>query len=407
MTEQATIVRARAPTAGSRSIRVGILTGSVTASGGGVAECVHAVGSALVAARGCEVAIFSLDTGEPLDRAGSCGIHLARPSGPGSFGYSTGLVPAMLAADLDVLHVHGLWMYMSVAAMRWSARTGRPYVVSPHGMLDPWAVRNSAWKKRIAAALYERRHLAHAGCLHALCDAELRAIRTFGLRNSVCVIPNGVDAAGPGTARLPEWRRRLPRDARILLYLGRLHPKKGAHDLIAAWHDAAADRTTPGGEWHLVIAGPGPVDYVDGLRRQIGSLAMGDSVHLIGPQYGADKAASFAAAHAFVLPSVSEGQPMAVLEAWSHALPVLLTPDCNLPEGFDAGAAIRIDAGREGIGAGLCRLFAMTQRERESMGLNGRALAQSRFNWNRTAEQIETVYRWLLTGGPRPTSVRP
>lgn len=385
---------------GRRPIRVGMLAGSVTRSGGGVAESVLAVAGALGAIDGFEVELFSLDLGEPAIEAGSAPPHLFRPAGPSGFGYAPGLLPALAHADLDVLHVHGIWMYMSVAARRWQARSGKRYVVSPHGMLDPWAIRNSGWKKMVAGMLYERGNLRSADCLHALCEAELSSIRDLGLRNAVCVVPNGVaPAAAPGTTPSPDWRAGLPAEARILLYLGRLHPKKGVHDLIAAW-TATRKHHSPGlAPWHLVVAGGGAADYLAELDR----LAEGAAdIHFVGPRYDAEKSATFHSADAFVLPSLSEGQPMAVLEAWAHGLPCLLTPDCNLPEGFAARAAIRITPDRKGISDGLAKLFAMTPRARREMGKAGERLTRTRFSWPMTARSLAGVYRWLAGRASRP-----
>ena len=101
-----------------------------------------------------------------------------------------GIGAAVEASNADILHVHGIWMYPSVVALRWS-REARPYLVSPHGLLKPRALRNSRWKKRIAALLYENEHLRHAACLHALNAAEAEAFRAYGLKNPICVIPNG------------------------------------------------------------------------------------------------------------------------------------------------------------------------------------------------------------------------
>src|SRR5947208_8295710 len=108
-------------------------------------------------------------------------------------GYSSQLVAALITAELDILSTHGLWKYCSVASNAWHRRTGRPYIVHPHGMLERWALQNSKWKKRIAALLYEDRHLRGAACLRALSEAEAQSIRAYGLRNPVCIIPNGVD----------------------------------------------------------------------------------------------------------------------------------------------------------------------------------------------------------------------
>ena len=112
--------------------------------------------------------------------------------GTPAFGYAPQLAEGLERSNADILHIHGLWMYPSVAAIRWSNKR-KPYIVSPHGMLDPWALRNSQWKKRISAIVYEARHLRGAACLHALNLAEAKAIRDFGLENPICVIPNGVN----------------------------------------------------------------------------------------------------------------------------------------------------------------------------------------------------------------------
>src|SRR5690606_41292197 len=106
---------------------------------------------------------------------GDIRLRLFAARGRTEFGYAPGLVDGLEARDIDLLHVHGLWMYLSVAARRWAQRSGRPYVVSPHGMLDPWALRNARWKKRLAGLLYENAHLRNATCLHALCEAEKEA----------------------------------------------------------------------------------------------------------------------------------------------------------------------------------------------------------------------------------------
>jgi poly(glycerol-phosphate) alpha-glucosyltransferase len=139
--------------------------------------------------------------------------------GPRAFGYAPGLLKTLQLKEPDLVHVHGLWMYPSLAVVRWSRRS-KPYVVSPHGMLDSWALKNSGWKKQVAAAVYENRHLHGAACLHALNQEEAKAIRAYGLRNPICVIPNGID--------LPErWEEPAERETHTLLYLGRLHTKKG------------------------------------------------------------------------------------------------------------------------------------------------------------------------------------
>ena len=112
---------------------------------------------------------------------------------PRQLGYSMGLAKALKYAEQSILHQHGLWQLFSGDIRAWGKRTGRPVIISPHGMLDPWAIRNSAWKKRIAMALYERRNLKSAACIHALNTSEAESIRALGFTNPIAVIPNGVE----------------------------------------------------------------------------------------------------------------------------------------------------------------------------------------------------------------------
>src|SRR5712671_3870245 len=121
--------------------------------------------------------------------------------GPRQFGYAPGLKQTLLEQGGDIIHTHGLWMYQSVATRDWHRKTGRPYLISPHGMLDPWAVKNSAWKKKLALLFYEREHLENAACLRALCEAEAGAMRAFGLKNPICIIPNGIDVPEIGNQK--------------------------------------------------------------------------------------------------------------------------------------------------------------------------------------------------------------
>ena len=110
-------------------------------------------------------------------------------------------------------------------------------------------------------------------------------------------------------------------------------------------------------------------------------------------------------ADAFILPSLSEGLPMSVLEAWSYRLPVVMTPECNLSEGFATNAAIRIETAVESIAEGLETLFSMSESDLHAMGAKGRALVEERFTWQTIAAQMREVYDWMLGGGTPPGSL--
>ena len=386
-------------------MKIGLLTAHASRRAAGVWVSVAHLGKAL-AACGLDVEIFGLAD----HRSGTAGagwdgppLRLHDVIGAEAFGYAPRLARSLDAQRLALLHANGLWMYPSLASFRWSRGARQPYVVAPHGMLDPWAVSHAAWKKRLVGWWFENAHLAGASCLHALTAAEARAIRACGLANPICVVPNGVDQ--PSDIRLgpPAWADPAGQDRKILLFLGRLHPKKGLENLLGAWRDVRAAASAR--DWVLVIAGWGEEEYQQRLRHIADAHAFGDSLRFVGPQFGHDKAASLACADAFVLPSLSEGLPVAVLEAWSYGLPVLMTDACNLPEGFAAGAALPIGTDRAGIGAGLRRLFALPEAARREMGARGRTLVRERFSWASIAAQMAAVYQWVLGGGPPPSCV--
>jgi poly(glycerol-phosphate) alpha-glucosyltransferase len=417
-------------------IRSANLTGSVSRSAGGLFESVRRLMQSLQAS-GIEVCVFGsedLYTAEDIPAWAPVPVAAYRPYGPRQFGYSPHYLASLIEYSPDLIHTHGLWGFSSIATNQYHRTRGVPYLISPHGMLDPWAVQNSRWKKALAHLFYEHAHLLEASCLRALCEAEARAIRQFGLKNPIAIIPNGIDLpeiADPSAAATSfrfEGRK-------TLLFLGRLHPKKGLMNLLRAW--AQATRPPEGGsqpsaEWLLLIAGWDQGGHENDLKRLCDELGLpwqdvrgrqgaegaeesdkpgpdfrlsvpeNFSVSFLGPTFGEKKAALYRGCDAFILPSLSEGLPMAVLEAWAHGKPVLITPECNLPDGFAADAAIRIRTDVESITQGLRELFRSSPATLRDLGDNGRRLVSAKFSWPILGREMAGLYQWLLTRGDPP-----
>ena len=385
-------------------MKLAMLTPSISRRAGGLRDCVLNLARSLEEKHDVRVDVLSVeDEFAAADRPlwDPLSVHLARPK-LATFRYAPELSQSLSAADPDLVHTHGLWTYLSIATLRWSERGMKPYVVSPHGMLDPWALRNSQWKKRIASFLFERRHLKGAACLHAINRPEAVAMRNFGLKNPICVIPNGVEIPD-STSKLqpPEWGNEFEPDRKVLLYLGRLHPKKGLPTLLRSWREAISKN----GDWILVIAGWDQAGHRSELEQLVAQLGISDSVKFVGPLFGAQRDAAYQSANAFVLPSLSEGQPLAVLEAWSHALPVIMTRECNLGEGFEMGAAVRMEPTiASGIDA-LETLFSLGDAALREMGMCGKRLVASSFSWPRIAAEMFSVYQWVMGAGATPSSL--
>jgi glycosyltransferase involved in cell wall biosynthesis len=352
--------------------------------------------------------------------------------GPKSFCYTPSMIAGLNADNPEIIHCHGLWQYQSFAVNRWRKSSGKPYIVTPHGMLDPWAIRNSNWKKRLASIAYQDTHLRSAAVLHALCRQEFESIRSLNKKFQVCIIPNGInlveDLDVNNKQRLTECGKKT------LLFLGRLHPKKGLINALKAWSLVLAESKPHLGNfpWRFVIAGWNQGDHMVNLKHlcdvlglkynDISSLKLTldsvlnpscigakqiehASVVFTGPVFGKEKDLLLRRSDAFILPSVSEGLPMSVLEAWAYNLPVLITDQCNLLEGFDKNAAIRIGTDVSGIAEGMRKIVQLRDSELSLIGKNGRELVKSKFAWPQIAIQMREVYNWVLGGGAKPDSL--
>jgi poly(glycerol-phosphate) alpha-glucosyltransferase len=386
-------------------MRIGQLLTSLSHRNGGVSALARGLARSL-REHGAAVEVFGVEDGQgglALHDWLPLRPHLSRRAGPAALAHAPGQVAELLAARLDVLHTHGLWTSQSLRSLAWARSTGRPYLVSTHGMLDAWALRRAAGAKRVARWLFEDRHLRNAACLHALCASEADAIRSQGYRGAVCEIPPAVELPPADAPEPPRWATSLEAGSAVLLYLGRLHPKKGLAGLIGLWAEARRASPGPCERWVLVVAGWDQLDHRGELEALARARGVERSVRFVGPAFGAERAATYRAAQAFVLPSLSEGVPLTVLEAWSHGLPVLMTDACHLPEGFAEGAALRL---RSADSHGLLSMLGASDAERAGIGARGRRLVERRFTWAVVAAQFLAVYAWLAGGGPRPETVR-
>lgn len=378
-------------------MRIAFIAGRLSRRASGVKVAVEQLSGALVDL-GHEVHVFGIadDAWANGDSAAWAGapVSVLRAYGLAAFGYTPGLEAAVRAFAPDIVHTHGLWMYGSLVAGR-LARAGLADVISPHGMLDPWALKQSRLKKRMLRAAFEGHHLARARAVHALNAEEAEAVHTYGIQAPVAVLPNGVELAPERSGmRAPPWAQTLPEGAKTLLFFGRLHPKKNLTSLINAW---AKVQQAP---WHLVIAGPDQAKHRAALEMLVAKRGLASTVHLVGPQYGPDKDGAYAAADAFILPSYSEGLPMAVLEAWSWRLPVLMSQQCNLPAGFEAGAAVDTGTEPDTIAYALSELIQMDDSRLAAIGSTGRSLVEQHYSWHRVAEGFSRLYAWCKDASP-------
>ena len=363
---------------------------------------------------GPDVAIWSND--DPAEAAEIRQIEDLGPQslvtfpviGPLRYSYSPALERAAAseaAGEFSLLHAHTVWPLCTRAAMHWRAKFQRPTLISLHGELDPVMLKQrSPLKKSLMSRLYVRKNLTLASCIHAGGPNEVAAIRDFGLRNSIAVIPNGVspdwlDTEG-NAARFRE-RYSLPADKRILLYMSRVTPKKGIPLLL----EAISQSPRAMDDWLLLIAGPDEFGHVKELRALAGQLGVEQHLRFIGPVFEQDRRDALEAAEVFVLPTHGEGNPMAVVEAAGVGLPVLTTQaaPCEYLAQHDCGwwtkvevSAIR-DALQDALQSSKARLV--------EMGARGIEHVRCHLLWPTIAEQTVQLYQWLLGRSGRPDFV--
>jgi glycosyltransferase involved in cell wall biosynthesis len=299
------------------------------------------------------------------------------------------------ARDVDLIHSHGLWVMPNVYPA-WAARRAHvPYVASPRGTLGAIPLTYSPRIKKTFWWLLQGTAVRQAACLHATSEQEYREIRAFGLKQPVTIIPNGID--------IPAARAPGPRNVarRRLLYLGRIHPKKGIEALLNAW--AGLERRFP--DWELRLVGVGPEPYMASLKALGGKLGL-ERADFAGPRYGAEKASEYANADLFILPSLNENFGMTVAEALAESVPVVTTTGTPWRGVEDQGCGWWVAPDAVGIETALSHALAANVDHLAEMGRRGRDWMSRDFAWKRIAQEMAEVYRWIVHGGSVPATVR-
>ena len=296
---------------------------------------------------------------------------------------------ARCMAQADVIHGHGFYVYPNWVVGGLARHYGKPLVYHPHGMFDPWILRRSRWKKRPVHFLFETRNMRECRLWRALTNKEADQIRGLGFKAPIVVAPNGVRlqdydvVPSPGASPqllLPE----RVRNKRCLVFMARLHPKKGLSLLLPVWSKLAEQCK----DWELVIAGPDEGGYLATVKQLIQELGLASSTTLTGTVTGGAKLELLRRADLFILPSFSEGLPVTVLEAMACRVPVIATHESNIPELETEGGGWLCHAGVVPVQETLSRALSASETERKSRGQTARTLVERRYTWPAIAATI-------------------
>lgn len=386
----------------TRSMRVLHVIPAVAPRYGGPSTAIWPMTSALRDVCGLDVEIATTDADGPRGRLaatdlpkGTGTVHLFRREKGENLKYSRTLSQWLRnhTVDYDVIQVHSNWNYPVAAACRAARCAGVPYVLRPCGMLSNYTWQKSKWKKRAYWWLRERSNIRNAAGFHVTSQDERAEVLRLGVTSPIDVIPLGIENDAWETPVEPNWLREQCPQAKsrpILLFLSRLHPKKGITDfLLPALKRMKTDA-------FLAIVG-GEDDHAPGftnqIEDQISRLGLGDEVAILGPVAPLRRWAALDGADLFVLPSYSENFGIVVAEAMARGKPVVVTKGVQFGEHVTAsegGTVVRLDAGDL---AACLDLWLSDPPRRTRAGELGKRYIRQHFTWQRTAERLADLYR--------------
>jgi glycosyltransferase involved in cell wall biosynthesis len=283
--------------------------------------------------------------------------------------------------EISLIHLQHVWdPYIHVIA-RAAQKKGIPYIITPRGMLEPWIMNRHSWKKKIAMWLYQRKDIENAAYLHATCDMEKENIRKLGFKNPIVVIPNGIEIGN--VKQKTEWQK-----VRNILFISRIHPKKGIELLIEAI------ALLQNKQLKLTIAGEGDESYIAGLKQLCKEKKVSEQqFEFTGGVYGERKWELYQESDLFVLPTYSENFGIVVAEALATGLPVITTKGAPWQELETKKCGWWIDLDEQNLANTLSIAMQASEEDLEVMGKNGINLIKNNYSIVNVSQKIKNLYQ--------------
>lgn len=301
----------------------------------------------------------------------------------------------------DIVHIHCIWSLTLHHCAVICRKRNIPYVIAPRGMLEPWSLEQKWLKKKIARLLYQDHDLKCAAALHATAESEAEQFRKLGFKNPVIVSPNGVNV--PKEWGTGNWERGTDEGVRRVLFVSRMHPKKGVIELVEAWN-ALTTHNPQLANWicELVytVSGETEREYESQVKAKVKELGLSDRFIFTGPLNDEKKWRAYARADLFVLPTYSENFGIVVAEALWAGLPVITTKGTPWQELNERGCGWWVDIGVESLTVALKEAMSLDDAQRREMGARGRALIEEKYTWEAVVIAMVKGYEEVLNGRP-------
>ena len=329
-----------------------------------------------------EVHIMTHASENPLPME-NCKVHDIPRYRPFSGVWKKTVVDLLDSVRPDIVHVNCCWTPDCAMIQRLAQKRGYKVVLTPHGMLEPWIIKRHYWTRKVPALwLYQKAAVQRANCVQATAESERDNLLKLGYNSNIKVVRLGIDAESIEMKR--SWKK-----SRQILFLSRVHVKKGINFLVEA---ADVLRNELQG-YKILVAGEGDADYVEAMKRMICDRGLQDIVQLIGGVYGDEKWRLFQTSDFFVLPTHSENFGLAIAESLASGTPVITTVGTPWSDLNSSEAGAWIEIGTEPLVETLRRFLSLTEDELETMGRNGRKLIETKYSAHVMAEQMMEVYK--------------
>jgi len=300
-----------------------------------------------------------------------------------------------LNQDSDIIHVHNNWNYILYLSWKVSKIKKIPLVISVRGSLYPWSLSQRKILKKIAWTLYVKKIFQQASCIHVTEFNELKAVRHLGISTPIALIPNGVDLEE--FKNLPSRTKartelKINPTRKYLLFLSRIHPKKGLHFLLEQWGMLSSEFN----EWTLLIAGEGEnKEYWDQIIKIIEQYDLSNRVIFLGLLKNQERINAYAASNLFVLPSETENFGIAIAEAMACKIPVITTKNTPWKEILDCDGGWWIKLSSQELAKALIEALNLDETDLEKKGQNSFDLIQ-KYSWLNQGPKFSQLYKWVL-----------
>ena len=298
----------------------------------------------------------------------------------------------LIDEGFDLIQIQSMWELPYHKVMVEAREQGIPYIVTPRGMLEPWSFSQKKWKKKLAWWLYQRNDVQRSACVFTTAEMEAKHVSELGITTCKSVIPNGIEIdAYPCKTSVDVVRKQV-------LFLSRIHEKKGIELLFEAWKRIHSDYV----DWQLLVVGNGEAEYIHSLENSVKSLGLKDSIKILPPVFGDAKIQVYQESALFCLPSFSENFGMVIAEAMSCGTPVITTSDCPWEILNETNTGWCINLSVDNLEQALREALTMSPTDLYEMGQKASKLIYDNFDYRSVTRKTLRLYEWLLNGDEKP-----